>query len=111
MLFRSLTMKVICLFNLKPGVKEDDYLHWARTLDMPNVRSLASVHAFSVNKVIRRLRSDETPPYAFIEIIDISSIEEYRAGAGSEEFQRVASMFAQFADDPLFMLADSIESG
>ena len=104
-------MKVLCLFNLKPGVEEEDYLHWARTLDMPNVRSLSSVHAFSVNKVIRRLRSDENPPYAFIEIIDISSLDEFRAGTGSGEFQTVASMFASFADDPLFMLVESIESG
>jgi hypothetical protein len=102
-------MKVICLFNLKPGVMEEDYLHWARTLDMPNVRSLASVQAFSVNKVVRRLRSDERPPYAFIEVIDISSIEEYRAEAGNDDFQKIASMFTRFADDPVFMLADSIE--
>jgi hypothetical protein len=106
---RELKMKIFCLFNLKPGVREEDYLHWARTLDIPNVRSLDSVHAFSVSRVIQRLRSDQDAPYTFIETIDISSIDDYRAGAGSDEFQKIASMFTEFADDPLFMLAESIE--
>ena len=35
-------MRLIALFNLKPGVSADRYEAWARETDMPTVRGLGS---------------------------------------------------------------------
>lgn len=103
-------MKIICLFNLRPNVDPQDYLRWARERDIPNVRSLDAVHSFSVSRITRRLRSEQAAPYQYVEIIEITSLEDFQKGARAEVFQNVASMFSEFTDDPVFMLAESIEA-
>lgn len=102
-------MKIICLFNLKPNVELAAYLDWARNRDIPNVRSLGAVRSFSVSQIERRLRSESAAPYQFIEIIEVSSLADFQADAREEGFQRIAAVFGDFADNPLFMLARSIE--
>jgi NAD(P)-dependent dehydrogenase (short-subunit alcohol dehydrogenase family) len=56
-------MRLLVLFNLKPGVSAADYEHWAQTRDMPAVRSLPSVDDFRAYRVTGLLGSDTPAPY------------------------------------------------
>lgn len=101
-------MRIVVLFNLKEGVAAADYEAWARGTDMPGVNALTSVHGFTVHKAIGLFGSDGTPPYQYVEIIDIVAMDPFVADVSDPDFQRVAAAFGEFADNPQFILTEDL---
>lgn len=101
-------MRIVVLFNLKPGVDPAAYEQWARTTDMPGVRALASVSDFRVHRVTGLLGSEAASPYAYAETIDIVGLDPFLADVASEAVQKVAAEFQAFADAPLFLLTEDL---
>ena len=90
-------MKVIALFNLKPGVSASQYEAWARTRDMPAVRALPSVAGFEVLQTTGLLGGG-VPPYAYVEIVDVADVEGFGADVRTAGMQAIAAEFATMAD-------------
>lgn len=101
-------MRIVCLFNLKPGANRDTYEAWARGTDIPGVNALGSVAGFTVHRATGLFGSDARPPYEYIEIIDIHAMDDFVTDVGDPEFQKVASAFGQFTDDPTFILTEDL---
>jgi hypothetical protein len=101
---------VIVLFRLKPGVDRTRYEEWARTTDLPIVRRLPSIARFDVYRSAGVLGSDAAPPYDYVEVLDVRDMQQFGADVGTETMQRVAGEFRQFADNPVFILTDSLEA-
>ena len=100
--------RIVVLFNLQAGVETAEYEEWARTTDLPIVNGLTSVSAFSVHRSIGLLGSDASPPYRYVEIIDVNDMEAFGAEVSSDTMRRVASEFQRFADQPLFLLTEDL---
>ena len=103
-----MTTRIVALFNLKPGVTEADYEAWAKATDLPTVNGLKSVDEFAVFKSVGLLGSDDKPPYAYIEIIDVNDMEVFGAEVGTETMQKVAGEFQAMVDDLAFILTDKL---
>lgn len=101
-------MKIIVLFNLKPGVSVAEYEQWARTRDLPGVNALASVDSFTVHKATGLFGSDAASPYQYIEIIDITAMDPFVADISTPEFQAMAAPFQDYADNPQFILTEDL---
>lgn len=101
-------MRIIVLFNLKPGVDPAAYEQWARGADIPGVNALGSVTGFTVHRATGLFGSDGTPPYQYVEIIDIEVMDSFVADISTPEFQAVAAPFRDFADDPQFILTEDL---
>ncbi|WP_439486651.1 REDY-like protein HapK [Blastomonas fulva] len=101
-------MKIIVLFNLKPGVSVSDYEDWARTRDIPGVNALSSVSSFTVHRATGLFGSDAASPYAYIEIIDIAAMDPFIADISTPEFQAMAAPFQYYADNPQFILTEDL---
>jgi len=101
-------MRIVVLFNLKPGTDVAAYEQWARTRDMPHVRALTSIDDFQVFRATGLLGTDAAPPYRYIEIIDINDMDDFGKDAGSETMQNVAAEFQAFADNPQFILTEQL---
>lgn len=101
-------MKIIVLFNLKPGVAVSDYEEWARTRDIPGVNALSSVSRFTVHRATGLFGSDAAAPYQYIEIIDITGMEPFVADISTPEFQAMAAPFQDYADAPQFILTEDL---
>jgi hypothetical protein len=100
-------MRILVLFNLKPGVTPSDYETWARTRDMPGVRALSSVADFRVLRVTGLLGGGQAP-YAYAETIDVRGLEPFLADVASDAVQSIAAEFQVFADNPLFLLTEDL---
>ncbi|MCS6807421.1 MAG: REDY-like protein HapK [Bacteroidota bacterium] len=98
--------KIIVLFNLKSGVDPAEYESWARTSDVPTVNALDSVRDFHVLKALSVLGSDAAPPYKYIEVIDVENMEQFLADITTEAIQKGAAQFAQYADNPVFIVTE-----
>ncbi len=101
-------MRIIVLFNLKPGVDSAVYENWARTTDIPGVRSLRSVSDFQVYRATGLLGTDAKPPYAYIEVIDVADMQAFGSDVSTEAVRKVAAEFQQFADNPQFVMTEAL---
>lgn len=100
--------KIVALFNLKPGVSVADYENWAKTKDIPTVNGLQSVDEFAVFKSTGLLGTDDKPPYAYIETIDVNDMDKFGGEVSTETMQAIAGEFQAMADDLVFIMTDKL---
>jgi hypothetical protein len=98
---------VVVLFNLKPGVDPAQYEAWARKTDLPNVNGLPSVSSFRVLRT-SGLLGGKPSPYAYVELIEIDSMDVFRTDVATETMQATAREFREFADSPLFIVSKDL---
>lgn len=106
-------MRIICLFNLKPGVDRTDYETWARSTDIPGVNALGSIKGFTVHRATGLFGSDARPPFDYVEVIDLAGhgaagMDRFIGDISDPEFQKVAAAFGNFTDDPCFILTEDL---
>jgi len=99
---------VIVLFNLKPGASAADFENWAREHDLPTVNALASIDSFETLRSKGLLIGEGKPPYEYIEIMRVPDMAAFGADLSAPAVQAGAAQFQQFADNPIFILAESI---
>jgi hypothetical protein len=100
-------MRLIALFNLKPGVSVADYEAFARTADLPTVNSLPSVTSFRVFKTTGLLGADSPAPYAYVETIDIADMDGFWQDVATPIMQEIAAKFSGMAD-VVFMTTEEL---
>ena len=100
---------IVVLFNLKPGTDVAAYEDWAKTVDLPTVKRLPGCSDFEVLRTTGMLNGDPSTPYSHVELIRVADMESFRAAVGTPEMQVVAAQFQAFAQDPLFMVSESLE--
>ena len=101
-------MRIICLFNLKPGASREAYEAWARGTDIPGVNALDSVKVFTVHRATGLFGADAAPHYDYIEVIDIHGMDGFVADVSNPEFQKVAASFGEFTGNPTFILTEDL---
>jgi hypothetical protein len=99
---------VLVLFNLKANASISDYESWAKAKDIPTVKSLDSINDFRVLKLGMLLGSDKPSPYQYAELLEIKNMDSFFADLGKEEIQAGAKQFNEFADNPIFIVAESL---
>jgi hypothetical protein len=103
-------MRIIVLFNLKPGVSAKDYQDWAISRDMPSVRALPSIDDFHCFSVTGLLGSDAKAPYQYIEVIDANDMDMFFKDITTPNMQSVAAEFQTFADNPVFLTTQELSA-
>ncbi len=101
-------MRIIVLFNLKPGVDPAEYEAWARGTDIPSVNALASVEGYTVHRATGLFASDAPSPYQYIEVIDVPEMDPFVADISTPQFQQVVSDLQRFADNPHFIVTEAL---
>ena len=99
---------ILALYNLKPTASVTDYENWAKAKDIPTVKSLDSINDFRVLKLGMLLGSDKPSPYQYAELLEIKNMDSFFADLGKEEIQAGAKQFNEFADNPIFIVAESL---
>ena len=101
-------MHIFVVFNLKPGVEINEYEAWAKSSDIPTVRKLGSIKNFDVYRSKSLLGAEGTPPYAYVELIEVGNDAEFGADVSTPKMQEIAAQFQKFADNPQFMVMRDI---
>lgn len=100
--------RIVALFNLKPGVSEADYEAWAKRVDLPTVNGLQSIEKFEIFRSAGLLGSEEKPPYAYVEIIDVGDMDQFGKDVATETMQKIAGEFQEMVTDLFFILTDRL---
>lgn len=87
--------RVFFLNTLREGVDPDEYEDWIRRVDYPVARSLPAIESYVVTRLEGVLGDGGTPPYQYLEVIEVTSVDEYQAGlSGNEEIE---SLFREWS--------------
>lgn len=100
-------MFLIATFTLKPGVSAQAYENWARTVDMPTVRALPSIAGFRVFRCTGRFGSEGSPPFGYVELIEVSDMDRFLADIAEPAMQEVAAAFGEMVEVS-FLTAEEI---
>ena len=98
---------LIVLFNLKNPAAAADYERWARTVDLPTAGSLPSVDKFEILKS-HGLLGGTAAPYQYIEVLRINDMTQLGKDVATPRMQEVSAQFQSFADNPLFIVTESL---
>lgn len=98
---------LIVLFNLKDASRRAEYEKWAREVDLPTAGALPSVDKFEVLKASGLLTGGASP-YEYIEVLRINDMAQLGKDVGSDTMQKVAAQFQAFADNPMFIVTQSL---
>ena len=104
-----MSTRILALFNLKSGVSVSDYEKWAKTVDIPTVNGLGSIKSFEVFRSTGLLGTEDKPPYAYFEIIDVADMDQFGKDVATETMQKVAGEFQAMADDLAFILSEPVK--
>ena len=104
-------MRILVLFNLRPGVDAATYEDWARSRDIPTVRALPSIAGFDVSAATGLLMGDGQPPYQYVEVIDVADPDQFGKDVATPTMQEISAEFRQFADNPLFVVTRDVARG
>ena len=97
---------VLYLFELRPGTDHSEYEAWAASVDLPTLRSLPSVRSY---RILRTRRSDtQAAVAAYIEILDVTSADDFDRDMAAPALGEVAATFMRFASAPALLLGDEL---
>lgn len=100
--------RIVVLLKLKPATSRPDYEAWARSVDLPNVNRLKSVQGFEVFEATGLLGGTASPPYDYIEVLDVVDMALFGQEASSPTMQAIAEEFHRWAD-PVFVTTRRLE--
>ena len=99
---------LIILFNLKAGKNCADYEAWAHANDLPSVNSLKSVDSCKILRSHGLMGAEGTAPFQYIEVIEVNSPDGFAIDFDGPIMQKISAQFREFADSPVFILADAL---
>ena len=101
--------RVFFLNTLKPGVDPAEYESWIRRVDYPVARAQSAIESYVVTRLAGTLSGEGEPPYQYLEVIEITNIEEYRAGLGTPEMERLLEEWSTYVGESVAVYGDVIE--
>lgn len=114
--------KQIILYNLKDGIKDEDYIKWVHEFKGPLLLKLKSTKSFTLLKMGGGRKWDgqkgEPPvetksPFQFAGILDITNKEEWMKDVASETYQKdfFPKFFTNWVADGYAILSDEVYHG
>ena len=99
---------LIVLFNLKQGKTRAAYEAWASTSDLPSINNLKSVDSCKILRSNGLMGSGASAPFQYIEVIEVNSTEGLFADFDGPIMQKISAQFREFADNPIFIVAEAL---
>jgi hypothetical protein len=110
--------KQFILYNLKDGLKEEDFLKWVNEFKGPFIVGLSAVKRYTLTSVKLALQAKGGPPgpvetpYKLAGIVDITSLPDYDKDTQGKPYrEEFMPKFAEWVEDFLILRADEIWDG
>lgn len=114
--------KEIIFYNLKKGVKEEDYEKWCKEYKGPFFVSLGACRSFTLVRMLGGVKGDGSSnippsetglPFKYIGIADVRSLEEWRKDTESKRFKMdfFAQWFSNWVADFYILAGEEVYEG
>ena len=104
-----MAQRVFFLNTLKEGVDTAAYEQWIRARDYPVARAQPAIREYLVTRVDGHVVEGGELPCQYLEVIDVTSIEEYRAGLGAPELAALLDEWREYVAESVAVFGEVIE--
>lgn len=105
-----MAVRVFFLNKLRDGVDPADYERWVREVDYPLARALPTIKRYDVARLDGMLQGDGSLPCDYLEVVDITDLEEYRASlSGGPEIDAFFEEWSSFVSESIAVHGEVIE--
>ena len=105
-----MAQRVFFLNTLHNGVTADEYESWVRQVDYPLARGLAEINSYIVTRVDGHLGSNDPKPFQYLEVIEVTDVDEYRAMMkSSAEFKGLMAEFSKYVASTVALYGEVID--
>jgi hypothetical protein len=104
-----MAQRVFFLNRLHDGVDPDEYEAWIRRVDYPVARSQDAITSYTVTRIAGTLSGEGESPYDYLEVIEISDLEAYRALGSLPEFEQLLQEWSQYVAEAMMIHGETIE--
>ena len=93
-----MTHRIYFLNRLRSGVDPSDYEAWILRTDYPVARSSPVIVNYDVTRIEGTLDGESAPTVSYLEVIEVTDIEEYRAAGRTPEFVKLLEEWATYVE-------------
>lgn len=104
-----MAQRVFFLNRLRPDADPAEYEAWIRRVDYPIARAQGAILAYSVTRIAGTLSGEGVSPYDYLEVIDITDLDAYRALGAKPEFQQLLAEWSQFVAEAVMVHGSIID--
>ena len=104
-----MAQRVFFLNKLRKGVDPQEYEDWIRRVDYPVARAQGAIASYTVTRIEGTLSRDGESPYAYLEVIEVTDLESYRALASVPEFEELLQEWSRYVAEAVIIHGDVIE--
>lgn len=91
--------RVFFLNTLREGTDPNEYEEWIRRVDYPVARSQPPIESYVVTRLDGLIGGEGSPPYHYLEVIEVTSVDEYQAGlAGNDEMESLLREWSRYVE-------------
>lgn len=91
--------RVFFLNTLREGTDQNEYEEWIRRVDYPVARRQPAIESYVVTRLDGLVAGEGSPPYQYLEVIEVTSVDEYRAGlSGNDEMESLLREWSGYVE-------------
>ena len=104
-----MAQRVFFLNRLHEGADPDEYEAWIRRVDYPIARAQGAIQRYTVTRIDGTLSGEGESPYDYLEVLEITDLEAYRALGDLPEFKQLLQEWSQYVAEAVMIHGDVIE--
>jgi len=104
-----MAQRVFFLNTLHPHADPAAYEAWIRRVDYPIARAQGAILSYVVTRIDGTLSGEGSSPYSYLEVIEITDLEAYRALGTKPEFQQLLAEWSEFVAEAVMVHGETID--
>ena len=101
--------RVFFLNRLREGADPEEYEAWIRRVDYPIARAQGAITSYTVTRIEGTLSGEGDSPYDYLEVLEITDLEAYRALGELPEFQQLLREWSQYVAEAVMIHGQVID--
>ena len=101
--------RVFFLNRLRESADRAEYEAWIRRVDYPVARAQDAIRSYTVTRIDGTLTGEGESPYDYLEVIEISDLDAYRALGDLPEFRQLLEEWSGYVGDAVLVHGEVIE--
>ena len=101
--------RVFFLNRLREGADAEEYEAWIRRVDYPIARAQGAITSYTVTRIAGTLSGEGESPYDYLEVIEITDLDAYRARGALPEFEQLLREWSQYVAEAVMIHGEVID--
>jgi hypothetical protein len=104
-----MAQRIFFLNRLHEHADPEEYEAWIRRVDYPIARAQDAIRSYTVTRLEGTLSGTGESPYDYLEVIEISDLEAYRALGKRPEFEQLLREWSEYVAEAVMVHGKVVE--